>query len=221
LPGICFIRSPELKKKSLNDLHDLMLGRDLKLVADIKTPLSTIKRLMFYIANQAFEPYNSAEVKRQLGLAPQTQKSLLYAMESIFLIRRIPVPLRKKEIILLEDQYEEFIYAKDSLSKKNRLESAVYRNIRTQFGYHLDENIQYETYLTRDGARVPLVIKNNSKILGIIVSLEETPSLSETRSAASFLSKYANSKIIYLTPELIKPKIITERSMHCSIYSVL
>ena len=221
LPGICFIRSPELKKKALSDLHDLMLGRDLKLVADIKVPLSTIKRLMSYIANTAFEPYNASEVKRQLGLAPQTQKSLLFAMESIFLIRRIPVPMRKKEMILLEDQYEELVYSNDSLEKRNRIESAVYRNIRTQFGYQLDENIQFEAYLTRDGARVPLVMKNNSKTLGIIVSLGDTPTLSETRSAASFLSKHANAKILYLSTELVKPRILNERSMHCSIYSVL
>ena len=93
----------KLKKNARNELHELILGRDLKLVSDTKVQLTTIKKLMSYIADHAFEAYNASEVRRTLGLAPQTQKNLLSAMESIFLIRRIPLPLRKKEILLLED----------------------------------------------------------------------------------------------------------------------
>ena len=198
-----------------------MLSRDLRLVGDIKTPVSTIKKLLSYIAKNSFEPYNAAEVTRLLGLAPQTQKSILYAMESIFLIRRIPVPLRKKEIILLEDQLEEVVYSGNSLEASRQFESAVYRNVRTQFGYGLNKSVQFESYLTRDRARVPLVIRNSSETLGVIVTMSELPTLSETRSASSFLRHYASAKILYLSAEIIEPKVLDDRSLLCSIYSVL
>lgn len=221
LPGLCFIRNPALKKNSLNELHDLMLARDLRLVSDLKTQLTTIKKLMAYIAKHSFEPYNASEVRRILGLAAQTQKKLLFAMESIFLIRRIPLPLRKKEIILLEDQLEERIYGGDSIEKIRQFEGCVYRNIRTQFAYRLDKNAWFESYLTRDYARVPIVIKNENQALGIIVTLSLKPTLSEVRSAASFLRSHGFAKLLYLSAESIEPVVLDERSMLCSIYAVI
>ncbi len=191
------------------------------LVSDIRTPVNTLKRLMSHIARLGFEPYIGSEVKRTLGLAPQTQKKILDAMESIFLIRRIPVPLRKKEIILLEDQLEERVYAGSSLGLAKRLETAVFRNIRTQFYYRLDKNIQFETYLTRDHARIPIVLKDGNSILGIIVHETEKPSISEVRSAASFLRRHADAKVLYLTATVTAPKILDDRSMVCSIAAVL
>lgn len=221
LPGICFIRSPELRKNALNDLHDLILTRDLQLVADVRTSLITMKRLLSYIAKQGFSAYSASEVKRLLGLAPATQKKILYAMESVFLIRRVPVPLRKKEIILLEDQLEEWTYSERATDRLKRLESAVYRNIRTQFSYRLDKNVLFESYLTRDHARVPLVIKHNEFTLGIIITLGEKPTLSETRSASSFLRHFSSAKLIYLSAESIEPSVLDERTILCSLYSIL
>lgn len=221
LPGLCFIRSPALRKNLLNDLHDLILARDLKLVMDTKIPLSTLKKLLSYIAGKSFEIYNAAEVKRNIGLAPQTQKNLLFALESVFLIRRIPIPTRKKEIILLEDQYEERVYAGSSIEAIRSLESAVYRNIRTQFAYRLDKGAVFESFLTRDGARVPIVIHSENQTLGIIVTQQEKPTLSESRSATSFLGKFASAKILYLSSELVEPKLIDDRNMLCSIYSAI
>jgi hypothetical protein len=142
-------------------------------------------------------------------------------MESIFLIRRTPVPLREKEVILLEDQLEERLYAGSSSDLAKRLEAAVFRNIRTQFYYRLDKNIQFETYLPRDNGRIPIVLRDGSNTLGIIVHETEKPSLSEVRSAASFLRNNANAKFLYLSAVVTKSKILDDRSMICSIASVL
>jgi predicted AAA+ superfamily ATPase len=215
------VRSPQLQKNALNELHNLILSRDLSLVSEIRTPVTTLKKLLSHIAKNGFEPYIASEIKRSLGLAPQTQKKILDAMESTFLIRRIPVPRRKKEIILLEDQLEELVYAGSSLGIDKRLESAVYRNIRTQFFYRFDKNIEFESYLTRDNARVPIVMKDGDDTLGIIVHRSDSPSISETRSAASFLRNHANGKILYLSEQVIAARILDERSMLCSIAAVL
>jgi predicted AAA+ superfamily ATPase len=221
LPGLCFIRSPQLRKNALNDLHDLILSRDLSLVGEIRTPSATVKRLLSLIAENAFKPYNASEIRRVLGLAPQTQKKLLDAMEATFLIRRIPLPRAKKDIILLEDQLEEAVYSGHNLELITRLETAVFRNIRAQFFYRLDKNALFESYLTRDHARVPIVIKHEDYMLGIIIHLGEKPSLSDLRCGASFLRTYGNAKIIYLSYEISSPQVLDERSLHCSVGSVL
>lgn len=221
LPGLCFIRENELRRRALFDLHDLILTRDLELVADIRINLPTIKKWLSYVTKLGFSPYNASEVKRILGLAPQTQKKLLHALESIFLIQRIAVPERKKEIILLEDQMEEFVYGGATQEPIKRLETAVFRNIRTQFAYRLSNEIVYESYLTRDNARVAIVIREQATTLGLIVTTGEHPTLSEVRSANSFLRKFSGAKVLFLSSHVTKPKLLDSRSALASIYAVL
>ena len=221
LPGLCFIRESKLKRQALSDLHDLILTRDLMLVANITTSLSTLKKWMSEVARLGFTPYNASEIRRTLGLSPETQKRIIFGLESIFLIRRIPVPERKKEILLLEDQYEEYIYAGQTQDRIKSLESAVYRNIRAQFMYRLQKGVTIESYLTRDHARVPIVIRDDLETLGIIVTLGEKPTLSEIRSGSSFLRRFSRGKILYLSQEIIAPKLLDSRSIMASIYSIL
>ena len=142
-------------------------------------------------------------------------------MESVFLIRRIPIKGQKGEIILLEDQFEELILSGENLSIERRRESAVYRNLRNQLTYRLGTQARFETYQTRDGARVPVVMVTPEGALGIIVIQESTPGISEKRSAASFLSYYPASKIIFVTPEIIDAKVINDKCILTSLYTLL
>jgi hypothetical protein len=123
----------------------------------------TLKRLLAQIARQPFEVYNSSEIRRTLGLSIPTQKRLLDAMESVFLIRRVAIPLRKKWSFLLEDQFEEALFAGGSLSPIRVIETALFRNLRAQFEYSLESAWEAEVYLTRDGARIPLVFRKGDE----------------------------------------------------------
>lgn len=221
LPGLCFIREKQHRVESLRFLHDLIIDRDLRMILATKLPASTIRRFLEWIAQNAWNRYSYSAVKRELGLAPQTQKNLLYAMESVFLIRRVPILGQKGETLLLEDQLEELALSKGALSLERQIESALYRNIRSQFTYRMGLSAEFETYHTRDGARVPIVIRTPEAALGIIVISGNEPTLSEKRSAASFLRKFTGSKIIYATTEIIEPKVLDEKSLLTSIYSVI
>lgn len=221
LPGLCFIREKQLRVESLRFLHDLIIDRDLRMILATKLPASTIRRFLEWIAQNAWNRYSFSAVKRELRLAPQTQKNLLYAMESVFLIRRVPIRGQKGETVLLEDQLEELTLSKESLDLERQIETALYRNIRSQFTYRMGPSTQFETYRTRDGARVPVVIRTPEATLGLIVISTSEPTLSEKRSAASFLRKFINSKIIYLTLEIIEAKVLDERSLLASVYSVI
>ena len=206
---------------ALNDLHELMLSRDLRLVSDLRIPLPTIKKMLSYISQNIFEPYNTSEVRRLLGLAPQTQRKLLEAMEAIFLIRRIQISGKKKECFLLEDQLEELVYSANTAEPLRLTESAVYRNIRGQFFYSLDKAVRFESFLTRDHARVPIVLRGEKSVLGIIVINTIRPSLSQSRSAGSFLKKEAGSKVVFLSTQSILPEVLDDRNLICSISYVI
>ncbi len=199
LPGLCFVREEKLRRENLNNLIQLILDRDLRLIMETRLSLRTLQDFLVFIAKNAWNPYNASEVKRQLGLATETQQNLLYALESIYLIRRIPIQPRSGAIYLLEDQIEELILSEKSLSVADQKMSAFYRNMSAQFAYRMGDAIGFQSYWTRDGARVPLVIRSENKSLGFLVTESGEPSLSQKRSAASFLRHHAEGKVIYLT----------------------
>jgi predicted AAA+ superfamily ATPase len=221
LPGLCFIRNAGLKRSALADLHELILARDLRLVADIRTPVSTLRRLLIQISRNPLEPYNAAEVKRTLGLSSATQAKILFAMESVFLLRRIDIPRRRKFAVILEDQLEEALLAGGDSNLLRSLETALHRNLRAQFEYSMESPWSVEIYLTRDGARVPLVFTSPENTLGVLPILGEKPSLAELRSGASFLRNYASGKIIYASALNLKPRCLDDRSLLCAAASLL
>jgi predicted AAA+ superfamily ATPase len=221
LPGLCFVRENRLREEGLLDLHRLILDRDLRMVVQTKLSLETLMRFLRWIARNSWNSYNASEVRRELGLAPATQRHLLFALESIFLIRRLPINGRSGEVILFEDQYEEKFLSDDQVPHLAQLTSALYRNGRAQFQYRLEEKVRFETYRTRFEARVPLMINGTSGQLGLVVFEGEKPTLSQRRSGDSFLRHYPLGKIIYLSDEKISPKILDNRSLVCPLASVI
>jgi hypothetical protein len=51
--------------------------------------------------------------------------------------------------------------------------------------------------------------------------LSDRPSLSETRSASSYLRNHGSAKVLYLSSEAIEPTVLDERTLLCSIYAVI
>ncbi|MGK5088111.1 hypothetical protein WDW86_11185 [Bdellovibrionota bacterium FG-2] len=88
-------------------------------------------------------------------------------------------------------------------------------------GYRIEKNYSFECYITRDHARVPIVIKSDQGTLGVIVCESARPTLSESRSASSFLRNHGSAKLLFLSAHLVEPIIVDERSMLCSLYSVI
>ncbi len=200
LPGICFLREQRLIRERLDDLHRLILDRDMRMVHETKLSLEVLMAYLKIIASFGWRGYSYTEVKKELGLSPVTQKSLLYAFESIFLIRKIPIYGGSKgDIILMEDQLEENLLSKTKWQIKDQLNSLIYRNMRAQFHYRLGNIITIQSYWTRNNARVPLVIKSKENTLGLMVIESEEPTLSELRAAESLLKYETNVKVVFVS----------------------
>ena len=211
LPGICFLREERLMLERIDDLHRLMLDRDLRMVYETKLSLEVLLSFLKIIAQFGWQGYSYTKVKNELGIGVVTQKALLFALESIFLIRRIPIYGGSKgEVILLEDQYEEKALSSESISIDDQLNSLVYRNLRAQFQYRLGLTFSFKSYWTRNNARVPLVLNGLGQTLGII-SIDEEPSLSQLRAADSLLKAENNSKVLILSKSLKHARIINPR----------
>jgi len=222
LPGLCFIREDRLRKERLAALHTLILDRDLRYIVKTKLSLETLRSWLRWISIHSFQSYNSSKARSEVGISIPTQKNLLHALESIYLIRRIPIKGgRSGEIVLLEDQFEERELSGGELSKEAQILSAFYRNARAQFSYRLGETVSFESYWTRDGARVPLVIRAGSSALGFIAISNTKPLLSQKRAADSFLRAEPQGKILFISSEARAPEIKENRILICSAASLI
>ncbi|MBI4403313.1 MAG: ATP-binding protein, partial [Deltaproteobacteria bacterium] len=213
LPGLFHIRERNTRNNLLRDLTETILDRDLRLVYRTSLPY---QRIHDYCAALAFSPLQiirPGSLRKSLRIAESTQQHLLYALESVFLIRRIPVEGDYQgDLFWFEDQCERKHFASSMSSDDEDWITLIYRNARAQFNYRVGEHAQYFHYKTRGGAQVPLAIRTSLGVLGIIcVRSHADISLSLKRSADSFLKRYNHSKVLFLTREGNKSEVFNDR----------
>jgi predicted AAA+ superfamily ATPase len=221
LPGICFVRDLKIRNDYLDTLLNLMLDFDLRQVVKTNLSLRTIKNLLEFIARSCLKPYSYAEVKRELKLSEVTQKKILHALESIYVLRRFKIDGAKGELFFLEDQFEEYRLSGGQLEKSAQIITALYRNIRAQFVYRSGDSVEFFQYRTRGGAFVPLALKTDSGVLGMMAIQNSKPALSEKRSAESFLRRYPQGKILFLSESVKEAKALTSNQLVLSPFSLL
>ncbi len=222
LPGICFVREERLRRELLSALHALILDRDLRLIVETKLSMDTLMRWLQWIAANGWNAYSATQARNAVGISFPTQKNLLYALESIYLIRRIPIKGRSGVILLLEDQYEEVALSRGAYDRKEQLLSCFFRNARAQFHYRMGERVEFESYWTQSGARVPLVVRGaQGAALGFIAVAGAKPTLSQTRAADSFLRHEPQGKVVFLSGEPMKAAVLDPRVLHCAAAALL
>ncbi|MGK5087553.1 AAA family ATPase [Bdellovibrionota bacterium FG-2] len=207
LPGLFHIRERNTRDRILRDLTETILDRDLRLVYRTSLPFQRIHEYCAVIAASPLQILRPTSLRKNLRIVESTQHHLLHALESVFLIRRIPVEGDYKgDLFWFEDQCERSHFV--SLSSPGESEeehdwiTLIYRNARAQFNYRLGEPAEYFHYRTRGGAQVPLAIRTPSGVLGIIsVRARNDIQTSHKRSADSFLKHYNHSKVLILTRE--------------------
>jgi predicted AAA+ superfamily ATPase len=213
LPGVCFIREESLRNSRISEQLTTILDRDLRTVYPTTIPYSQLFDFLSALSTQEGLPIKYSDLKKITGISEVTQKKLLYALESIFLIRRIPLGSggQKGFVCYLEDQAEA-LFLDSQKSLQTQIEGLIYRNSRVHFNYQVGNSYRYFHYLTRSGARVPIALEKDHSILGFIPLKEDSPSRSDLASAKSFLKTYASSKIIYLSPTY-KCEVLSDREI--------
>lgn len=212
LPGVCFVRSEQTRKNLLRDILETILDRDVRLIYPTTLPLEQIRKLCEQLALRSFEPINYQEIKRETGLSPITIKKLLNALESVFLVRRVSLlGDRRGEFFWFEDQLERHHFAKDDQVSDGDWVSLFYRNFRAQFVYRVGESADAYHYLTRGGARVPLVLKAHNRFVGFfVVHHSNDITRSMVHSAESFISKFEGARVVFVLKNENRSEMITE-----------
>ena len=221
LPRLAFTRDERNRNDLLDSLLRTILDRDLRMVVETRLSLETLLKFLRFIALHAWQVFHYADARRETGLTEVTQKRLLFALESIFLVRRIPLEGRSGAIFLLNDQLEERFLSRARLEIELQVLGALYRNIRAQFGYRSGTSFELESFQLRSGARVPLVIRTDAGELGIIAIDGSEPTLSQKRSADRFLRDHPRGKIVFASTGTSPAKVWDARVLSCSAVSLV
>lgn len=213
LPGLFHIRERSTRDNLLRDLTETILDRDLRLVYRTSLPYQRIHDYCEALATSPFQITRPGTLSKKLRIAESTQQHLLYALESVFLVRRIPLEGDYKgDLFWFEDQSERAHFASSGSWDDDDWNTLIYRNARAQFNYRLGEQAQYFHFRTRGGARVPLAIRMSQGVLGIIgIRSRADINISLKRSADSFLRCYNHSKVVFLTQEGKNSEVINDR----------
>lgn len=223
LPGVCFIRENILRDNRINEQLRTILDRDIRMIYSTTLPFSQILDFVTLLAQNEGSPIRYAEIEKKIKISETTQKKILYALESVFMIRLLPIEGgRKGHICFFEDQAELHYLAKKTLSLQYQLESLIYRHIRTQWAYRLEAEVpRFFHFLNRSGVRIPICISVGSKYLCIILIEGATPSRSEKAAAQAFFRTYQNSKALFLAQNSKSMELLDDRSLLLPLSSVL
>lgn len=220
LPGICFLKSEPLRAKASLDLITVILNRDLRQIYPTTLTLQSLQIYLRTLAKQEGQPHNFEFLKKASGLNPSTQKKLLFALESIFLIRPMKIEgTRGGFTCFFEDQFEAKTLSQNSLSKNDEWVGLVYRNLREQFFYQTEIIVEFFQYRTRSNVVIPFAVRSKAGILGIIPCIGN-PGRTEFAAARSFLSRYDRSKVILVSNKNIA-EVIDERIAVVSAAAIL
>jgi predicted AAA+ superfamily ATPase len=212
LPGVCFLRDERIRSGRLKDQLQLILDRDLRLVYPTTVPYVQILEYVQQLSKQEGQPIQSTVLRRLTGLAETTQKKLLHALESIFLIRLLPIEGDRKGLsVYFEDQAEHRFLHSEKLDPLRAFEGLIYRNLRASFNYEVGSDFQFFQYRAQPDVRIPFVVKTKDGHLGIIPILDSEPSQKDLRFARKFLQKYSPATVLMVTYGLGSTKVIEPR----------
>ncbi|MGK5089899.1 AAA family ATPase [Bdellovibrionota bacterium FG-2] len=217
LPGVCFMRDSKARTKRIEEQIYTILDRDIRTVYPLKLAYRQILEFLGELANAEGEPINHSFLKSRTGISPITQKKLLYALEAVFVIRMHRIQSENtKWTYLFEDQAEWRWLAQQQTTNEDALlekqwAGLIYRNLRLQSEYILGAQDQLFGYQTRSGVHVPLAIQTEKGILGILPLLTDDISHRSLMAAHSFLKRFGNSSVLFVSKTASRPRIIDER----------
>jgi predicted AAA+ superfamily ATPase len=206
LPGIFSIRDVAIREQKFETQLNTMLERDLKLLVSTTLSYSSLRLLLAALAQRQSQPIDLTSLFRQTHISVPTIKKILMAFESMFLIRILKTEgTETKSIVFLEDQGEATYLVNGNVDDLTNLLRFCFANFRVQFKYRSEIKSEFFQYRNRGGAHIPLALhvsfEKRKSTLGFIPILGSTPNHHDLASSYSFLKKYSESKILFVTCE--------------------
>jgi len=212
LPGVFAVRDPGILQQRFETQLNTILERDLKLILPTTLGYRQLRNLATRLAAKSGYPLELSALSRETRISVPTLRRLISAFEAIYLIRVIPTEgNQRKPVVFFEDVGEANYLAHLELNVLQALTAFLFANLRTQIHYHPEDEVEIFQYRNRGGGLIPLCFRKGKDVLGVIPSLEQTPTDSSLGSARSFLKTYKNSKVVIVhigrTDRCLSPRL--------------
>ena len=202
LPGICFFREATVRDERFAAHLDTLLQRDLDLLFETTLPADKLRKALRFIAQMQGKPLVFSELSRESRISLPALQRLIPAFEALFLIRRVPtLGDRKKDRFFLEDQGMATFLATGGVAggDETDLLRLIFSQCLAQVKYLYGGHASIQSFETRGGASVPLVLDVNGEKTGLIVLARETPDAKAVAAAESFLRRFPKAVVGILT----------------------
>lgn len=207
LPGICFFRSLEVRADRWQSQIDTLLNRDLRLIQNTSLPYQALRDLLEFLAREQGKPFEIKRAVEASQISAVTIKRLLFAYESLFLVRLVKsTGDQKKPTYFFEDQgFASWISRSSGVNEPRDLVRGLYANLRQELHYRPELNGRIYQFRTKHDVTVPLVFDGTGVAVGLIATLDHKLKPKTIASAQAFLKKHPRFKcvIAYAGPEAI------------------
>lgn len=197
MPGICFLRSADERRATIGAWMDTTCFRD---ILQIRTG-----RLSGQLAHDLLSVLPELPIATPTTLGAKLRvdvrrvNSHLEALEILFaVIRQDPHPLGigKPRYSILDSGFHTSLGG----SSHGALRIWVINEINAQFMYAGRPLPRIHYYESSRHSEVDIVIKDESKLIGIILSEEQTPSPYQYRTAEAFMRRAPTAQVVIVAP---------------------
>lgn len=195
LPGICCRRDSKIRHELMKAHLETLLARDIHFIKKTTLPFNKLLNLVEEIAKREGLPMNALEVSKIIGTSHTSIRSLLEALEGLFLIRPYG------STYFIEDAGLSF-YLKNTLrNDMSRMDivKILYLEFRAQIQYGLRTEVSMAPYQTRGGIDIPFFLKHRSgKQLAICVDTTDYPTEKSIKSLIWAKKKFPQLRSVIL-----------------------
>ena len=199
LPGICFLRKESHRRSKFSAQIETLLQRDIRLIIETTLPYQNLLLLLRFLARQQGGQVVLKNASRYSGISEITVKKILFAFESLFLIRR----LRGSGDVTGDRFYFEDQGMARFLSRESEGSDELnfaYSQLFASGHYNHMNQMDVSYFETKGGAIVPLVFKFRDQTIGFLFNAAESLTQSAIKSAKALLERVPDAHIYILSP---------------------
>lgn len=199
LPGICFLREQGKRNAKLKNHIETLLQRDLQMIVETTTPYENLRGLLIYLAANQGQPVNLANAARSTQISQATLRKLIFAFESLFLIRRLNSfgDVAAPRFYLEDQGMATYLHSYTPLENLRRF---LFSQIFHQIHYRFMNVYRMGYYANRGGANVSLVFEVNRNMIAFDVCESKMPNLSLLRSFLSLKQQFPDVQMYVFSP---------------------
>ena len=185
LPGICFKRDAQTRRRMQESHLETLLMRDLQFLLRTGIPFVKLRAILSTLAQNQGQTLSLSDLGRRVQLSAPTAIQLIRAFENLFIVRP-----HGRSWFFSDSGMAHFLGVDRNVSPLFRMECFIYQELHAQLNYLHKASYGFAPYSTRGGVRIPFVIElRDAPTLAIVADATDGASEKSLKSLTWFAKK--------------------------------